>query len=41
MSDDYGNYSQRKSRKEKKLKRKNGVYKKGGKYRGIDLTKKD
>jgi len=36
---DYGNYSHRKSKKEKKLKRRNRVYKRGGKYRGIDLNK--
>ena len=36
---DYGDTSFRKSKKEKKLKRRNRVYKKGGKYRGMDLTK--
>ena len=39
MSDDYGDYSQRKSKKEKKLKRRFRVYKKGGQHRGMDLSK--
>lgn len=38
MSDDYGDYSYRKSKKEKKLKRKFRVYKKGGQQRGMDLN---
>lgn len=38
---EYGDYSQRKSKKDKKMKRKQRVYKRGGKYRGIDLTKKE
>ena len=41
MSDDYGTASFRKSRKEKKLKRRFRVYKKGGKYRGIELKKEE
>jgi hypothetical protein len=39
MSDDYGNASFRKSKNDKKLKRKNRVYKRGGKYRGIEFKK--
>jgi len=38
---DYGDYGQRKSKNDKKAKRRARVYKKGGKYRGMDLTKKD
>ena len=37
----YGDYSQRKSKNDKKSKRRVRVYKKGGKYRGMDLTKKN
>jgi hypothetical protein len=33
MSEDYANPSQRKSKKEKKLKRRFRVYKRGGKFR--------
>lgn len=36
---DYATPSFRKSKKEKKLKRRNRVYKRGGKYRGIELGK--
>lgn len=38
---DYGDHSSRKSKNDKRAKRKNRVYKKGGKYRTIDLTKKN
>ena len=41
MSDDYGTPSFRKSKKEKKLKRRFRVYKKGGQHRGIEFTKED
>jgi len=38
MPNDYDNlYGTRKSRKEKKLKRKQRVYKRGGKYRTIKM----
>jgi hypothetical protein len=39
MSDDYGSPSYRKSKKDKEMKRKYRVYKKGGQHRGQDLTK--
>ena len=39
MSDDYASPGSRKSKNDKRQKRRDRVYKKGGKYRGIDLTK--
>lgn len=39
MSDDYGTPSFRKSKKEKKLKRRFRVYKKGGQHRGQELNR--
>ena len=41
MSDEYGGYSFRKSKKEKKINKRNRVYKRGGKYRSIDLNKNE
>jgi hypothetical protein len=38
MSDDYGYPSQRKSKKQMRLKRKYRVYKKGGQFRGQNIT---
>lgn len=39
MSNDYAIPSQRKSKKEKKLKRRFRVYKKGGKFRAREVKK--
>ncbi len=39
MSDDYGSASYRKSKKEKKLKRRYRVYKKGGQHRGQEFNR--
>ncbi len=39
MSDDYGTPSFRKSKKDKQMKRKFRVYKKGGQHRGQELDK--
>ena len=41
MSDDYGTPSFRKSKKEKKLKRRFRVYKKGGQHRGQELNREN
>jgi len=38
MSEDYGDSHQRKSKKDKWRKRKNRVYKRGGKYRGTTVS---
>ncbi len=38
MSDDYAVPQQRKSKKDKWRKRRDRVYKRGGKYRGTDIS---
>ncbi len=37
MGDYYGNASYRKSKNDKKMKKRRGIYKKGGKYRATNV----